>query len=388
MGLLMLLLGSSTGFIVINSLSQDVQPKASPTSQQKLVGTVQAIDGRTVTLTVPDSNVRVTIPDGVHIVRIQPGQKDLESASAIDIHDVQPGDRMLVRVEPGSRPDSVVASAVMVMTRTDLQTKHQHDREDWQKRGVGGLVSAVDPAAGTVSIVAGSLANKQTTIIRISKDTVVRRYAPDSVKFDEARPSTLAEIHSGDQLRARGTRTPAGNEFMADEVISGSFRNIAGVITSVDATGGTIGVLDSMTRNPVVVKVTGDSELRKLPPEMAQRIGARLSGTPTAASGYPARGTQEPGARPAASPPFEVRRNGGRDLQQMLQRLPAVNLHGLQKGDSVMLVSTQGTNSGQVTAITLLAGVEPILAAVSKGGEPMTLSPWSLGQGGGDEGSQ
>ena len=70
----------------------------------------------------------------------------------------------------------------------------------------------------------------------------------------------------------------------------------------------------------------------------------------------------------------------------MLARMPASNLSDLQKGDAVMIVTTEGTEGGSVTAITLLAGVEPILQ--SSPGAPSLLSAWSLGSGpGGDSGT-
>jgi hypothetical protein len=48
----------------------------------------------------------------------------------------------------------------------------------------------------------------------------------------------------------------------------------------------------------------------------------------------------------------------------------------LQKGEAVMLVSTQGAN--EVTAVTLLAGVEPLLEAPASRD---LLSNWSMGSG-------
>ena len=73
-------------------------------------------------------------------------------------------------------------------------------------------------------------------------------------------------------------------------------------------------------------------------------------------------------------------------LQMILSRAPAVQLTDLQKGDAVMLVATQGSEAAAPTAITLLAGVEPILSASPKGSDTSTiLSPWNLGgTGGGD----
>jgi hypothetical protein len=75
------------------------------------------------------------------------------------------------------------------------------------------------------------------------------------------------------------------------------------------------------------------------------------------------------------------------DLQQLIATQPATSLAELQKGDAVMIVSTEGTDTSGVTAITLLAGVEPILQA-SPNGQSSILSAWSLGAApGGDAGT-
>ena len=148
------------------------------------------------------------------------------------------------------------------MKHSDLEAQHQQDLQDWQKRGVDGIVKAVDPAAGTVTI---SVRGKDV-VIHSSNTTVIRRYAPDSVKFDDAKPSTLQEIHPGDQVRARGERNADGSELAADEIVSGSFRNIAGTINSVDASSSTLSVHDLLSNKTVLVKITQDSLLRQLPP--------------------------------------------------------------------------------------------------------------------------
>jgi hypothetical protein len=59
--------------------------------------------------------------------------------------------------------------------------------------------------------------------------------------------------------------------------------------------------------------------------------------------------------------------------------MPAATLADFKKDEAVMIVSTEGTTSGQATAITVLGGVEPILAAAPTASQAMTLSPWSLG---------
>jgi len=248
-------------------------------------------------------------------------------------------------------------------------------------------VSAVDPATGTVTISVTGLGGKKEIAVHTSTSTVFRRYAPDSVKFDDAKPSTMQDIQPGDQLRARGDRSAEGSELTAQEVVTGAFRNVAGLVNSVDASGGTLTVQDLLSKKPVQVKISSDSQLHKLPPEMAQRIAMRLKasmppGTPGAA-GASSSGASSSGSAAAASGGATsgagMRQGGAPDFQQMLSRMPAVTLADLHKGDAVLIVTTQGTATSGGTAITLLSGVEPILQAAPNGSQAMMLAPWSLG---------
>jgi co-chaperonin GroES (HSP10) len=365
------------------------QPPAAST-HAKVVGEIKSIAGGTLALTTDEGkSISISLPDATRIVRIAPGQTDLKNATSITLQDLQVGDRILVRGTASEDSKSLTASTVIVMKQSDVAARQQQERDDWQKRGIGGLVSAVDPATGTVTISVTTLAGSKKVLIQTSKKTVVRHYAPNSVKFDDAKSSKLADIRPGDQLRARGTKNDDGTEFAAEEIVTGSFRNIAGTVTATNAAESSITVMDLLTKKPVVVKVTPDSQLRKLPQMMAQRIAMRLKGqTP---EGQPAANGAPPsaaGVRPEGGPPSGATANangggagrGGGDLQQMLSRLPAVTVSDFQKGDAVILVSTQGTES-EVTAITMVGGVEPILTAAPAGGQAMILSPWSLSGG-------
>ncbi len=196
------------------------------------------------------------------------------------------------------------------------------------------------------------------------------------MKFDDAKTSTLAAIQPGDQLRARGNRSADGAEFAAEEIVTGAFRNISGTILSVDAGGNNLTVMDLVTKKPVVVRITGNTKLVKLAPQMAQMIAFRLKG--------PSADAQQQSDSGRGAAPAGGRQGGGRgaqaDFQQVVNRMPAAKLADLQKGDAVMIVSTQSTTAGEVTAIELVGGVDAILAASSSGSE-MTLSPWNLGGG-------
>ncbi|HEV8182585.1 MAG TPA: hypothetical protein VGQ61_09450, partial [Candidatus Angelobacter sp.] len=258
---------------------------------------------------------------------------------------------------------------------------------DWQKRGTGGIVSAIDSAAGSFTV---SVTPTLSVVVKTTKDTSFLRYAPNSVKFSDAQKGTIDQIKTGDQLRARGARSTDGKELTAEEVISGTFRNIAGTINSIDAANNTITVKDLLAKKSVVIKFNPDSQLRKLSPQMAQRLAFFLKGGAQAAQGAsPAAGQTPASGAPAGSNAQGPRPGGAPDFQQMLSRIPAVTLADLQKEDAVMVVATQGTSGGEVTAITLLGGVEPILTASPNGMSAAALfSGWNLGAPGGDAGPQ
>lgn len=373
-----------------SALGQTPTAQTDP-SMQRAVGSIQAITDNGITLASDSGEeIKVTLQDSARILRVAPGEKDLKNATPVQKQDLQVGDRILVRGKAGADTHSISAAAVIVMKQADVAGKRQQEREDWQKRGLGGLVTAVDASSATITISMMSFSGSKSIAIHTTKDTVLRRYAPNSVKFDEAKVAPLDQIKVGDQLRARGTKNADATELAAEEVVSGSFRNLAGQITAVDPAANTLTLKDALSKQTVVVRVTGDAQLRKLPPEFAQRIAMRLKGG--MAAGIPGAGAavgggdrprgQGAGQFPSAGGGGMGGRSGGPpDIQQILNRMPPASLTDLQKGDVVMIVSTEGDGAGAVTAITLLAGVEAILTAAPNASQAMMLSPWSLSPG-------
>lgn len=379
------------------------QPTAQAPSAARPVGTIKSISGNTITLTTDaGSEVTVQVQDAAKLIRIAPGQKDLKDATPIQLADMQPGDRVLVRGKLADDGKSVLAVSVIAMKKADIAEKQSREREEWQEHGFGGLVNGVDVAGGTISVAVPSAGEKKSITVHLSKDTILRRYALDSVKFDDAKPAPLDQVKPGDQLRARGSRSADGAEFIADEIVSGTFRNIAGTISALDASAGTLTVQDLILKKSITLKITAESQLRKLPPPMAQRIAARLKGTSTEApssapapNGAGATSNAEQTTKSAAVPTGGSGSGGGSggmprpggggaaDLQQAISRMPAATLGDLQKGDAVMVVATEGGPNGLSTVISLLGGVEPILEASPKGSASTILSPWSLSSGGG-----
>ena len=383
------------GLVLLASAVLWVAAGASAQQAGRVIGTVSAVSGNSVTVkTDAGATQTVNVADSARILKTAPGQKTLAGAEKIAVSDIAVGDRILMAVS-GEPP---TASIVVVNKASDITARQQKEQADWTRRGVGGLVKSVDPASGTVTIAEGA----RTATIKTTPSTVFRRYAADSVKFSDAKPSTLAAIQPGDQVQARGDKNADGSEVTAEEVVSGSFRNIAGTVISTDANAGTFTVKDLMTKKTVTIKTTPDSDMRKLDPQMAQMIAMRLrggqggnqagqggqGGNPSgmARQGGPGGGGAEGGrqfggqGRPGAGGPGGGAGGGSGALARILQRSPEIHISDLHKGDAVMIVATSGSPD-EATAIRLVAGVEPMLQASASGSQSMFSSAWNLGGG-------
>jgi hypothetical protein len=373
-------------------------PAAKPVT---FLGTVQTLSGNTLTVkNDAGATMQVTVEENARLLRIEPGQKTLAGASPFSLTDLQTGDRVMARGSANADGKSLDASMLVAIKGADIAQKQEKEREDWQKRGAGGLVKAVDPAAGTVTISSGP-GGTRTLVIHASSNTVIRRYAPGSVRFDQAVQGSLDQIKPGDQLRARGSKNDDGTTLEAEEIVSGSFRNLAGPIQAVNAAASTITVNDTATKKPVVITVTPDSEVKKLDPAVAQRLAARMSGGGARrpdGSAAPAAGGPASGASAGSAPgaPGGDRPGGGQsggqgrggDIQQLLARSPSVALKDLAKGNMVIVVATEGQAPDTATAITVVAGVEPMLQASTSGSQAMLSSAWNLGGGEGGGGGE
>ena len=339
-----------------------------------------------IVLKTEAGEVTVTLAPNGSVRRIPPGETSLQRAETVAITEVTVGDRALVPGKPAEGQNMMTARLVVVMSKGDIAKKQAEEKADWAKRGVIGTVTAASPDEIAIAL---HSAGAKSLIISPGPNCVIRRYSPDSVKFEDARASTLAEIHTGDQVRALGDKNADGTKLTAEEIVSGAFRTIAATVLSIDAANKELRVRDLATKNPVVVKITAESNLKKLPAQMAQILAARNRGETGADSGRGGagggRGFEGRGGEARGGEGRGMR--GGGDLTQMLDRVPSVELADLNKGDAIILLSTVGASPDQLNAITLLAGVEPILTR--PGTREMSLGGWSLGGGmGGEEGNQ
>ncbi len=377
----------------------------------KQIGALKQISGSQLTLvTDQGASVAVSVQPAAKILRITPGQTDLKSAAPLQLSDLQTGDRVMARGRLAADGATLEATVLTVMKATDIAMMKQKELQDWQRRGVGGVVKQVDAATGAITL---TVAGKPVTVT-VTPKTTYKRYAANSVRWEDATASTLADIHAGDQLRAKGDKTADGSALTAEEVVVGTFRNLSGRLTAVDTAQNTLTLQDLTTKKTVTVAVTEDSQMKKLPQMLAYGLAARMKGlTPGAgaaqgANNGPQAGTKPgagvtppagaagasgaaggppmgmPGAAPNGAPgsPPNGQGRGNGDLNAMLGRLPAATLAELQKGDAVMILCTQGSETLKPAVITLLGGVEPILTASPTGTASQSfLTPWSLAGG-------
>ena len=364
------------------AVAQDAAPKP-------VYATVTKIDAAAKELVVKadsGAEIDVTLAAKHSLRKIALGETDLRKAATIELTDIAVGDRVMVRGVESADQKAMAASLILVMSSSDVAKKQADERADWDKRGVNGIVTAVGPEAVTLNVrtLAGA---KSITVVPDAK-AVIRRYTTDSVKFSDAKDSTLAEIKVGDQVRARGDKADDGSKVKAEEIVSGTFKTIAATVVSIDAANQQMTVKDLDSKKTMVVKVNADSNMKRLSDPIAQMIARRVHpdanagrGGGRGGEGGAGGGRGEGGGRGDAEG-GGMRGGGGRggDLQQMLDKQPAVTLAELKVGEPIVISSAVGAATDHIMAITMLAGVEPILR--SPGKPEMSLGGWNLGAGG------
>ncbi len=392
----------AAGLLCGGILPLSAQDAAAKQPFNKVIGAVVSVDADGKKITVKDdsgNSTDVLLNESTSFMLVPPGEKDLRKATRIELKDIGPGDRVYARSRKVEGQDQSPATSVIVMSKTDVAQHQERTRDEWQRRGVSGKVASVDPVGKTVTVSMQSAGGPKTITVQIDDKTRFRRYAPDSVKFADAQPSQFKDIDIGNNLRVLGDKNADGTSIHAEEILSGSFRNIGGTVISVDAAANEIKVNDLVTKQPVTVKVNADTNLRRLPVPMAMML-ARASGAgPAGANGGAPAGSAVPGnnpvtpkgqggpdshpgfngpgsaspstpsaagsnpAAPGADHPGPGMSRGHMDVNQILERAPHMAIADLKAGDALVISSTNGADPSRVTAISVIAGVEPILAA-------------------------
>jgi len=347
----------------------------------RYLGSITAINGDTLTVKTDAGDVhQVQVPATASLKRIAPGEKDLTKAEPLDYSSLAVGDRVLVTLDPNATGGMPQAARIIAIKQADMAQKQEAENAAWNQ-GVHGLVKSVDAAAGVIVVTTRMGPITKDVTVNTTPATVLKRYAPGSVVFEQAQPAPIGAIHPGDQLWARGTKNADDTAIAADGVVSGSFRSIPGTVISTDAAASTLTVKDLSTKKPVTVHVSADAQMRRLDDNVATMLATRLKGS-AAGGARGANGGGTNGGSGGGQRSFSQRggQGGGpMNLESVLDRAPEIQLSALKKGDAVMIVATEDASG--LSAVKLLAGVEPLLEAPEAAD---LLSSWSLSSGEGE----
>jgi len=371
-------------FIFVSGVSTFVCAQIDPLKPVVIVGDVAAVADKKFTVNAKTGPVEVTTTDKTSFKRVSAENLNLTAATAGAFSEIGVGDGLTISALAAADGKTLNARTVYYVTKADKDAKAAKDAEAWRVRGITGKVISANAQTNQIVVETRTIAGSTNVTVTPKDGAKFLRYAPDSIRFDEAKASSLPEVKVGDMIRALGDRSSDGTSFTAEQLISGAFQTIAGTVKSVDAAKAEVTITDSQTKKDVVVVVSGTSVLKRFPAEQAEMLarvqmmgaggfgGARpvgggqgrpAGGTPPV---VPAGGQTQPsagGGRPGMGGP----RGGGGGVDDMLERLPTITPSDLKVGDMIAISSTKNGTADRIRAIKLVAGVEPFLRAAQAG---------------------
>jgi len=333
--LCVLALLASASVLTAQTTAPTSDPAITSLSVMGVVTDLKPDTRQVIVKTAAGNVVTVTLSDRTTFMRIPPGEKTKDKFVSIAATDFAVGDTVFARGRMTEDRKSMPALEFYVMSQTDIAQKRERERDEWSKRGVAGTVSNLNATTNEISLDLRTPEGPKPIVVAASPQTQFRRYAPDSVRFSDAKPSSFAELKVGDQLRALGTKSADGARFTPEEIVAGSFQTIGGAITEINLEKQEIKINDLLSKQAVTVVVTKDSSLRKYP--------------------------------------------GTGDLQETFEQLSAFTLPELKAGDSILISSTKGADPARVTAIAIVSGVGPLLQKAQGNRAAVSLGAMSVG---------
>jgi hypothetical protein len=375
------------GSVLLNA--QEPATASKPTD--RLSGEITAVDATAKTITVKDDATKAPVVVNLGavrtVLRVPPGEKDPKKFEKISFSDLGTGDRVVLRGRKGEGEGKPFeASTALQMTAGDLADKRQAEIADWQKRGSSGTLVSVDANAKTALMTGRSADGPKQITLQLPDSVQFIRYSPASVKYADAKPSSITALRAGDQVRVLGAKSEDGQSIAVERMISGAFRTVPATIVSISPDSKEMKITDLRTKRPVMVTLTDESNVRRLPAAVAQMLVVRVNPQAAAATGESGSSANRPPTASGAPGP-SGRATGGQggggrgngDLTQMVERLPKIPASELKAGDAVV-VSGGSEDDGKLTAINIIAGVEPLFVSAPprSGQNAAGLGSWNL----------
>lgn len=371
----------------VNTFGQDSLPDIG-IQENLALGVVKVTGDQKIVIATKDGAIDAVIVSETAFKRLPPDNLSLKAATDSKLSDISVGDRVLVVGKVSGDKKTMLTKSIYLVKGSDIQAKLDKEREEWQTRGISGRVTEVDPQTKVIMVEIRGITGQATTIKLSPKDKIkYLRYSPQSIKYSDAVESDISKIQKDDMLRALGDKSEDGTTFKAEQVLTGAFVTVAGKVKSVDAAKNEVTITDQATQKDVTITVNNASLLKKFPEETAQMMAMMMmrqqgggSGVQPPNGGRRGGGERPAGNRPAGNRPEgqgggEGRGRGGRgnmDINEMLNRFPTISVADLKIGEMIAVSSPKGNDPTRLTAIKLLAGVEPFLqmqqAAAAAGG--------------------
>jgi hypothetical protein len=326
------------------------QPNAdqniTPLSVLGVISEIKADTHEVIVTTAAGNKVTVTLSDSTVFMRIPPGERTRDKFIKITPTDFAIGDSVFARGRISEDRKTMPAREFFVMSKGEISDKRDREQKDWRARGIAGTISALKPEANEITVDARTSEGLKPIVLAATGGTKYRRYAPNSVRFSDAKPGSFADLAVGDQVRALGTKSSDGARFTPDEIVSGSFQTLTGAITEINPDKNELKISDQTSHQTVTVAVSKDSTLRRLTPELLTALTPGKPGEPNPSAGS-----------------SQTKPNG--DLQEMFDQLPTFAVSELKVGDAILVSSTRGSDATRVTAIAVVSGVGPLLQSSS-----------------------
>ena len=402
-------------FSLIQAQSADIGIKANLAG-----GDVKLVGAEKIILQTVDGAIDVVLSKVTQYKRISPENPSLKAAIDSSLAEVGVGDKIVVTGEVTSDKKSVIANKIFIMSKADLSAKQAKEAGEWRTRGIVGKVETVNPQTKEITVSVRNVMGEKKVVLKPKAEAEFMRYAPDSERFSEAVTSSFADIKAGDSIRAVGDKNADETTFAAEKVLTGAFQTVAGTITAVNPEKNEITISDIKTKKEITIVVGSSSIVKEFPAEIAQRLARfqmmQASGMqpPQGAGGgnRPAGAGNNPPQRPGGNRPQGAGgennsdgngttgggrgMRGGGSIDEMIDNFPAIKVSDLQVGKMIAASSTKTKDESRITAIKLLAGVEPFLTMPQmprgggRGGQSGQSSSFSIpgldGGGGGFDG--
>ena len=364
--------------LAVLSVSAQTEIKAS-----LVPGDVASVSEKQIVIKTKDGQLNVELSAKTEFKRVAAERPSIASAVPATLAEIVAGDKVIVSGVFGEDRSKLPARTVYVMSKSDIAQKNAKEVEKWS-RGISGKVANVNSQTGQISVEVRNLMGTSTIVVTPKEGAAFKRYAPNSVKYSEAVASSLGAIHPGDMIRAAGDKSGDGLSLSADEIVTGAFQTIAGTVKSIDLEKNEVVITNLQTKKDVTVALGTASVMKKFPEEFAQRMvqfqggggpggapGARPGGTPGSGGGQPVAATPPGGGSAQPGGPVRMFPGGARGggIDEMLERFPTITAADLKAGDMIAVSSTKNGDLDKISAIKLLAGVEPFIRAAQASGQ-------------------